>query len=134
MNAPPSAPPPAGWILYDDSCGICRRAVPLWAGALRRRGFALAPLQAGWVAGRLGLPPEEVVQDLRLLLADGRHFAGAEAYRQAWRRIGWARPLYLLAAAPGLRGLFDRAYRAFARRRHRLSAACGWTPPPPQEQ
>jgi hypothetical protein len=52
---------------------------------------------------------------------------GADAYRYVLRRMWWGWPLYLLASAPGLAWVFDRAYRAFADRRHRLSAACGLT-------
>ena len=113
-----------GWVLYDGACGICSRWVPFWAPTLARLGLDVAPLQAPWVAGRLRLEPDALVSDLRLLLADGRHLAGADVYRYVMRRLWWAYPLYLLAAAPGLRRLFDRAYRAFADRRHRISAAC----------
>jgi hypothetical protein len=40
------------------------------------------------------------------------------------RRIWWAYPLYLLSVTPLLRGAFDRAYRAFADRRHHVSRLC----------
>ena len=113
-----------GWVLYDGACGICSRWVPFWAPTLTRLGLDVAPLQAPWVAERLRLEPDALVSDLRLLLADGRHLAGADVYRDVMRRLWWAYPLYLLAAAPGLRRIFDRAYRAFADRRHRISAAC----------
>ena len=130
MNPSPSQAPPAqtpvmGWILYDDSCGLCRRWLPFWENALRRRGYGIAPLQAEWVRRKLGLEPPELLADLRLLLADGSHLAGAAVYRHATRRIWWAWPLYLMSVTPGLRQLFDRAYRAFADRRYRLSASCG---------
>ena len=117
--------PPCGWILYDDSCGVCRRWVPFWENALRRRGFAIAPLQADWVREKLGLDPASLLADVRLLLADGRHFAGADVYRYATRRIWWAWPVYLFAVTPGLRRVFDWTYRTFAAHRHRVSAACG---------
>jgi predicted DCC family thiol-disulfide oxidoreductase YuxK len=38
-------PDPADWILYDDSCGFCRRRVPFWEKTLQKRGFEIAPLQ-----------------------------------------------------------------------------------------
>jgi predicted DCC family thiol-disulfide oxidoreductase YuxK len=125
MKAKKDDKPAAGWILYDDSCGICRRSVPLWENALRRRGFGIAALQEQWVKEKLILPPEILLDDLRLLLTDGTHLAGAEAYRYAMRRIWWALPLYLFSVLPGCRRLFDFAYRSFARNRHRVSAACG---------
>lgn len=116
---------PRGWILYDDSCGICRRWVPFWENALRRRGYAIAPLQAEWVRGRLGMTEEELLQDLRLLLADGTLVSGADVYRHATKRIWWAWPVYGVAVTPGLRRCFDAVYRMFARNRHRVSQACG---------
>ncbi len=57
--------------------------------------------------------------------------AGADAYRFAFRRIWWARPLYLLSVTPGLRGLFDRGYRTFAENRYRVSKACRIPVSPP---
>lgn len=116
---------PAGWILYDESCGFCRRWVPFWENPLRRRGFGIAPLQEDWVMEKLQLPPEKLLDDLRLLLADGTHLAGAEVYRYAMRRIWWALPLYLFSVLPGCRRVFDSGYRMFARNRYRVSAKCG---------
>jgi predicted DCC family thiol-disulfide oxidoreductase YuxK len=125
---------PRGWILYDDSCGFCRRWVPFWENALRHRGYAIAPLQAAWVRERLAMTEEELLQDLRLLLPDGSLVSGADVYRHATKRIWWAWPVHLVATMPGLSRLFDAGYRAFARNRHRVSRACGWpgaNEPPP---
>lgn len=119
---------PKGWILYDDSCGLCRRWIPFWEGALRRRGFAIIPLQTAWVRARLQLSDEELLRDLRLLLSDGRLIRGADVYRYATRRIWWAWPVYLFSITPGLRRLFDWGYRRFADHRLVLSAACGLKP------
>lgn len=44
------------------------------------------------------------------------------------RRIWWARPFAVLASAPGLRSVFNAAYRTFAKHRLRFSAACGLEP------
>jgi predicted DCC family thiol-disulfide oxidoreductase YuxK len=116
---------PAGWVLYDDSCGVCRRWVPFWEGALRRRGFNIAPLQADWARAKLQLSESELLHDLRLLLADGSQICGAEVYRYAMRRIWWAWPIYLFSITPGLGRIFDWGYRTFAANRHRISSACG---------
>lgn len=115
---------PQGWVLYDDSCGICRRWVPFWESTLRRRGFAIATLQEEWVIRRLGASEEDHLRDLRLLFADGRQLRGADVYRHVLRRIWWALPLHLFAVAPITRRLFDWGYRAFADHRHRISDAC----------
>ncbi|HEX7574117.1 MAG TPA: DUF393 domain-containing protein [Bacteroidota bacterium] len=118
------SPRPSGWILYDDSCGFCRRWVPFWAGTLRRRGFEIAPLQAEWVAERLKLDAGELTEDLRLLLSDGRHVQGADVYRCAMKRIWWAYPLYLFSVLPPLKNAFDWGYRTFAKHRHQVSRLC----------
>lgn len=123
---------PSGWVLYDAGCGVCSRWVPFWAPTLQQLGLAVAPLQAPWVAERLALAPDTLLADIRLLFADGGHVAGADVYRYVMRRLWWAFPLYLLAVAPGTRRLFDAAYRAFARRRLRISAACGLHPSVPR--
>jgi len=93
MNPSSTQKSPAGWILYDDSCGVCRRSVPFWEPALRRRGFDLAPLQADWVRAKLQLSETELLQDLRL--AAGRWFTnfrrGCLSSRHAPQLVGLAR-------------------------------------------
>lgn len=116
--------PRIGWVLYDDTCGVCRTWVPWWADTLRDRGFGVAPLQADWVVERLGTDAEDLARDIRLLLVDGGDIRGAEVYRFVMRRIWWAWPLYALSLVPGLRAVFDWGYRTFAKHRHRVSRAC----------
>ena len=116
---------PLGWILYDDSCGFCRRWIPFWESALQRSGFSIAPLQADWVRAKLQLSESELLHDLRLLLADGSQIRGADVYRYATRRIWWAWPVYLFSITPVLRNVFDWGYRTFAVNRFRVSSACG---------
>jgi predicted DCC family thiol-disulfide oxidoreductase YuxK len=118
-------PQPLEWVLYDDSCGFCRRWVPFWGDTLRRRGFAVAPLQSEWFREKMtGPEDDDLLRDLRLLLADGRQVRGPDVYRYVMRRIWWAYPLYLLSIAPWLRSVFDWSYRTFARNRYRFSRAC----------
>lgn len=119
----PGATPPC--VLYDDCCGFCRRWVRFWGPALVRHGFSVAPLQCPWVAKAIPLPTDELLGDVRLLLPTGEHLRGAEVYRHVMRRIWWAWPFYVLSVTPGFSLLFDLAYRAFARHRHRFSRACG---------
>ena len=115
-----------GWVLYDDSCGFCRKWVPIWESTLRRHGFRIAPLQEPWVTEALGMQPEEIAQDIRLYVPATREVvSGANVYRQVMQRIWWAYPLYLLTRIPGFRSLFDRAYRRFADNRHAFSKSCG---------
>jgi predicted DCC family thiol-disulfide oxidoreductase YuxK len=120
------APAGEGCVVYDDSCGFCRRWVPFWEATLRRRGLRIAPLQASWVRRILG--EEDLLSDLRILFPDGRQIRGADVYRYAMRRIWWAYPLWLLSSLPLLRQIFDWGYRTFAANRHRISRACGLPP------
>jgi len=118
-----------GVLLYDGACGVCARWVPAWAPTLARIGLGVAPLQASWVAERTHLGADALLRDVRLLFSDGSQLAGPDVYRYVMRRLWWAYPVYLLASAPGLRRLFDRAYRAFADRRLGISHTCGLRPP-----
>ncbi len=113
-----------GWVLYDGSCGFCSRWVPFWKNTLARRGFDVALLQSEFVRERLGLSEDELLTDLRLLLADGGQVRGANVYRYITRRIWWATPVYLLAVCPGFRWVFDRGYLTFAKHRYRVSRVC----------
>ena len=117
--------PREGWVLFDGACGICSRWVPFWGPTLRRLGLDIAPLQSVWVPERTGLASDEITRDLRLLRPDGSLISGSEVYRYVMRRVWWAYPLYLLSEAPGLRQLFDRSYRTFARHRLPISTSCG---------
>ena len=120
---------PEGWVLYDETCGVCSRWVPFWAPTLARLGLTVTPQQAPWVVSRLGLSPDAVLKDIVLLFNDGRQLVGADVYRYVMRNIWWAYPLYLLSIIPALRQLFDLGYRVFADNRLRISAACGLRPP-----
>lgn len=115
---------PVGWILYDDSCGFCRRWIPFWENTLQKRGFEIAPLQANWVREKLDLSDRDLLQDLRLLLANGESIRGADVYRYATKRIWWAYPIYIFSILPVGRNIFDWSYRKFAANRYRVSRAC----------
>jgi len=117
-----------GTVLYDDSCGFCRRWVPFWEKTLNRRGFQIAPLQSQWVKEQLNLPAEELERELRLLLSDGGQAIGADVYRYVMRRIWWAFPFYLISIAPVFRRIFNWSYRTFADNRYRISSSCGFSP------
>jgi len=114
----------AGWILYDESCGFCRRWVPFWERMLQKKGFEIAPLQADWVKAKLQLHENDLLQDLRLLLENGETIQGPDTYRYAMKRIWWAYPVYLFSIAPLGRNIFNWSYRKFATHRHQISRAC----------
>jgi predicted DCC family thiol-disulfide oxidoreductase YuxK len=118
-----------GWILYDQSCGVCARWVPFWGPWLRRQGYGFRPLQDPWVAQQTGLHVEDLLRDIRLITLDGQVVCGADVYRQVLSSSLWTQPLALFTRAPLLRQAFNGGYRLFARYRYRVSEACGWAPP-----
>ncbi|HYG36889.1 MAG TPA: DUF393 domain-containing protein [Clostridia bacterium] len=117
-----------GWILYDGSCGFCSKWVQYWESTLTRHGFKIVPLQESWVRERLRLSEAELLSDLRVLRADGGQNIGADGYRYILKHIPWAYPIFLLSCVPGLRWIFDWAYRQFARHRFAFSHTCGLRP------
>ena len=129
--------PPAGWVVYDGACGVCSRLARRFRGMLERRGFALVPLQAPWMSSRLrfsyGIPLENLLDEMRVLTADGRALGGADAVLFLAGRVWWAWPVAVLGSLPLLRVLLGRGYRWFAANRHRVSQACGIHPAPPTE-
>lgn len=120
----PDATQPRGWVLYDGSCGVCRGAVGKWGTYMRRHGFEPRPAQDDWVKDHVPIPLEVLLTDMHLVLADGRAFAGADAYRHLLRQSPWFAPLYLLSSLPGLRQMVNALYRAFAGNRHHISRVC----------
>ena len=120
-----------GWILYDGHCGFCSRWVKFWAGTLRRRGFDIAALEEPWVSEKIPMPYEELLQDIRLLTANGELISGANVYLYVTRRIWWAWPFYAVFSLPGFNRLIHVGYRWFARNRYCVSHACRLPAPRP---
>ena len=125
MTNQPDATPAKGWVMYDADCGICRLLAARVHDVLERRGIALVPLQEPWVVERLRLREEELLRDVHLLFIDGGQRTGADVYRYFMRRVWWLLPFYALSVTPGLKAVFDAAYRWFADNRHLISRTCG---------
>lgn len=64
------------------------------------------------------------MEEMHIVLEDGRRFAGADAYRLIFRRVWYLFPFYLLSILPGLRGIFDSVYRKIAANRGKISRVC----------
>ena len=116
--------PPDGWILYDGQCGFCIRWVRLWEKVVARRGFALKDLQSAWDDGSLNVPPDSLLDDIRVLTRGGDLVSGADAYLHVARRIWWAWPFYALFSLPGFNSVLWWGYRWFNRNRYRVSRYC----------
>jgi predicted DCC family thiol-disulfide oxidoreductase YuxK len=98
--------------------------VKYWEKTLTRSGFAIASLEEPWVAGKLEMPHEKLLTDIRLLTADDRLISGADVYLYVTRRIWWAWPFYAIFSLPGFNRLIQVGYRWFARNRYCVSHAC----------
>ncbi len=117
----------AGWAFFDAECAFCRAWARRFGRFLEPRGYALAPLQDPRVPELLGLPPEQLLLEMRVLTAEGKQFGGADAFVFLARQIWWAWPLYVLAQLPGMRALLRVGYRSVAARR-RCAGSCGRIP------
>jgi predicted DCC family thiol-disulfide oxidoreductase YuxK len=119
-------------LFFDAECAFCTRIARWLAPILERRGLAVAPLQDARVGALLGMPREELLREMRLLLSDGRQFGGADAAVALAREIWWARPLLWLARIPGMMEVFRSGYRHMAI--HRSCAAHACPAPQPTRQ
>jgi predicted DCC family thiol-disulfide oxidoreductase YuxK len=113
-----------GWLFFDAQCGFCTRIAQWVAPILARRGIGVAPLQDSRVAALLGLSREELMRELRVLLADGTRCGGADAVVALAREIWWWRPLVWLARVPGMMAWLRRGYRWVAARRSCAATKC----------
>lgn len=113
-----------GWLFFDADCRFCTRIARWLAPILRRRGFAVAPLQDPRVGALLGIPCSELLKELRFLYSDGTQYGGADAVLAVAREIWWARPLVWLSRLPGAMGLLRVGYRWVAERRTCTASAC----------
>ena len=111
---------PAGYVFYDGECDLCTRLVLRFGPRVRARGVSFLPLQTTGAAEALGVAPERLLDEMRLLAADGRVFGGADAFVAVARLFWWGR---LLSPITRLRAL-HAGYRGVASRRHCESRAC----------
>jgi predicted DCC family thiol-disulfide oxidoreductase YuxK len=113
-----------GWLFFDAECGFCTRIARWLAPIVERRGLALAPLQDPRVAALLGLPPEELLFEIKFLSPDGRQYGGANAAVALAREIWWVRPVVWLAMIPWVMAAMNSSYRWIAARRSRAAVSC----------
>ena len=115
----------AGWVFYDGECDFCRSLVRRFRSTLEKRGFGLAPLQDPRVATLLGLAPNLLLQEMRVLTAKGEVVGGAQAVTFLARKIWWAWPVYAAAKLPGMPPLLRVLYRWVADHRHCSNCTAG---------
>jgi predicted DCC family thiol-disulfide oxidoreductase YuxK len=111
-------------VFYDADCQFCVRAARRFEGVLTRRRFTLIPLQTPGACATLGVREDQLLDEMRLRMQDGRVFGGASAAAEIARRIWWAWPLWALSRLPGAMRLMRAAYRWIADHRSCASGAC----------
>jgi len=112
-------------VLFDGDCPLCRREMEALARRDRHGRLALEDIAAPeFDPARYGLTQEQAMDRIHGVLPDGTVVEGMEVFRRAYAAVGLG---WLLAptAWPLLGGLFDRAYRWFARNRLRLTGRAG---------
>lgn len=113
-----------GWIFYDAGCSLCARSAARLNRLLERRGFRLLPLQTPGATERLGVSTEALSARMHLLTADGRRFAGADAFVEVARHVRWARPFVAATRLPAVLPLLRGCYDWIAANRYCLSETC----------
>jgi predicted DCC family thiol-disulfide oxidoreductase YuxK len=113
-----------GWLFFDAECGFCTRIARWLAPILEKRGLGVAPLQDRRVAALLGLSDEELLREMRFLLANGSQYGGADAAVALAREIWWGWPLVLAAKIPGMMRWLRAGYRWIAGKRSCVAERC----------
>jgi predicted DCC family thiol-disulfide oxidoreductase YuxK len=109
-------------VLIDGACPLCRAEAALLRRLDADRGRLVLEDIAGpgFEPAGVGRSLDELMGTIHGVLPDGTMVTGMAVFRRAYGAVGLG---WLLAptAWPGLRPLFDRAYRWFARNRLRLT-------------
>jgi predicted DCC family thiol-disulfide oxidoreductase YuxK len=106
-------------VLYDGECPLCAREIAFLRRRDRRGLIAFEDIAApDFDPSRYGLEHAAVMSRIHGVLPDGALVEGVEVFRRLYIAVGLG---WLVAPTrwPLLRGLFDRAYRLFARNRLR---------------
>jgi predicted DCC family thiol-disulfide oxidoreductase YuxK len=113
-------------IFYDGACPLCRREVALLRKLDRHERIAFTDIsELGFNPNAIGLALTypELMARIHGRLADGTVTEGVEVFRQVYAAVGLG-PLVALSRLPGVSGLLNVGYRAFAKHRLRLTGRC----------
>jgi predicted DCC family thiol-disulfide oxidoreductase YuxK len=104
---------PRGWICFDRDCAVCSMLAQRFRRVFEKRGYGLAALQDPRVACLLGLAPEDLMREMRVV-TEGGVYGGADAAVYLAKQVWWAWPIYATSKLPGLGYVFRRGYRWLA--------------------
>jgi predicted DCC family thiol-disulfide oxidoreductase YuxK len=121
---------PAGIVLFDGDCGFCDASIRFLAARDRASSLRFAPLQGATAAGLRAAHPDIPTDLSTVAYVEGdRLYLRSHAFLRLARHLTWPwRWAFHLRWLPA--GLLDPAYRAIARRRHRLAAPIDACPAP----
>jgi predicted DCC family thiol-disulfide oxidoreductase YuxK len=111
-------------LFFDGGCPLCAREVRLLrrldhSGRIRFTDIADPAFDPATVGSTL----QTLMGRIHARLATGEWIEGVEVFRRLYAAVGFGR-LVALSRLPGVRGLLDVAYRAFAANRLRLTGRC----------
>ncbi len=111
------------YLIYDDSCPICRVGVRK-IGDLDRLGLVkMVPLsRAREISQSARLDPTRLKTEIHLVMPDGRVFRGAEALATVATLFPRSKLLGRLIMIPPIKQLGRIVYRIIARHRMKISA------------
>lgn len=102
-------------LVYDGSCGFCRRWVERVQRWDRRSAVQYVPLQAPEAPALTGRPRAALERAAHLIRPDGSVYAGAAAVRELFRYLPGGSVPRLLFRLPGMMGVAERTYAWVAR-------------------
>ncbi len=103
-------------LIYDGSCGFCRKWVMRAKRLKRRKKVNFLPLQAEDAEAITGRSRDELSVAVHFVTADGRVFTGAAAVREFIKDVRGGGIVVAASRVPGVMLVAEWVYRWVARR------------------
>ena len=111
-------------VFFDGDCRLCSKEIRLLQRRDKRQRIRFADIAApAFDPASVGLSKRTLMDRIHGRLPDGTLIEGVEVFRQLYDAVGFG-PLVALTRLPGLRGLLEVSYTAFAKNRLRLTGRC----------
>lgn len=108
-------PPIRPVLIYDASCGFCRRWVARVRNWDRRGTIEFLPLDDDRATVVSGQPTDRLRLAAHVVCPNGGVFAGAAAARELFRYLPGGRVVRVVTAVPGVMPVAERTYAWIAR-------------------
>ncbi|MEZ4266476.1 MAG: DUF393 domain-containing protein [Myxococcota bacterium] len=111
-------------VFYDGACPLCVREIRMLQRRDRDGRIGFVDIAApDFDPASVGRSWEALMARIHGRMPDGTLVEGVEVFRQLYAAVGFRR-LVAVTRLPGLSWLLERAYRAFASHRLRLTGRC----------